>query len=183
MMDELAVLKVVVNRLESASICYMITGSIAANFYATPRLTRDIDIVIDVEGNEADKLFSLFSKDFYVEIGLIKNALQDRQMFNIIHNEAIVKVDFIIRKDDEYRRIEFGRRRSIDFEGLRIDITSPEDLILSKLSWAKDSFSEMQIRDAKNLMKTVPDLDMDYIKEWVPRLGLQEIYKKVQENA
>ena len=58
-------------------------------------------------------------------------------MFNIIHNKAIVKVDFIIRKDDEYRRIEFGRRQGIDFEGSRIDITSPEDLILSKLCWAR----------------------------------------------
>lgn len=182
MIDELEVLKIVVNRLESAGICYMITGSIATNFYATPRMTRDIDIVIDVEENEADKLFTLFSEDFYVDIVLIKNALQNRQMFNIIHNKAIVKVDFIIRKDDEYRRIEFGRRQGIDFEGSRIDITSAEDLILSKLSWAKDSLSEMQIRDAKNLMKTVPHLDMDYIKEWVPKLGLQEIYKKVRED-
>ena len=59
-----------------------------------------------------------------------------------------------------------------------MDITSPEDLILSKLFWAKESFSEMQIQDVKNLMRTVPDLDVNYIEKWLPGLGLEEIYKE-----
>jgi len=60
-------LKIVVKRLEPARIPYMITGSIAANFYTNPRMTRDIDIVIEVEEEEdAGTLFSLFSTDFYV---------------------------------------------------------------------------------------------------------------------
>jgi hypothetical protein len=59
-----------------------------------------------------------------------------------------------------------------------MDIASPEDLILSKLFWAKESFSEMQIQDVKNLMRTVPDLDVNYIEKWLPELGLEEIYKE-----
>jgi hypothetical protein len=61
LIDELEVLKIVVKRLESADIPYMITDSIAANFYTTPRMTRDIDIVVAVEENKVDRLFSLFS--------------------------------------------------------------------------------------------------------------------------
>ena len=57
----------------------------------------------------------LFSDDFYIDIESVKVAIRDKQMFNIIHNEAIIKVDFIIRKDIEYRKIEFERRRSIIF--------------------------------------------------------------------
>ena len=64
------------------------------------------------------------------------------------------------------------------FEGLKMDIASPEDLILSKLFWAKESFSEMQIQDVKNLMRTVPDLDVYYIEKWLTELGLEEIYKE-----
>ena len=59
-----------------------------------------------------------------------------------------------------------------------MDIASPEDLILSKLFWAKESFSEMQIQDVKNLMRTVPDLDVNYIEKWLTELGLEEIYKE-----
>ena len=83
----------------------------------------------------------------------IRNAIHNKQIFNIIHSEGIVKVDFIIRKDTNYRNLEFKNRRSIVFEGQKIFIASPEDLILSKLFWARESLSEMQIRDVKNSKK------------------------------
>ncbi|WKZ18244.1 MAG: hypothetical protein QY310_12515 [Candidatus Jettenia sp. CY-1] len=181
MIDELDVLRIVVKRLESAGIPYMITGSIAANFYTTPRMTRNIDIVMDVEEKDTEILFSLFFNDFYVNKDSIKNAIRTKQIFNIIHNEGIVKVDFIIRKDSNYRKIEFKRRRSMVFEGLKIHITSPEDLILSKLFWAKESLSEMQIRDVRNLLKTVHNLDINYIEKWVRELGLEEVYNEVKK--
>ncbi len=179
MIDEQEVLKIVTMGLESIGIRYMITGSIAANFYTTPRMTRDIDIIIEVEEDDAERLFSLFSNDFYVDRDSIKDAIHSREMFNVIHCEGIVKVDFIVRKNAEYRKVEFERRRCIVFEGLRIDVVSPEDLILSKLYWAKDSLSEMQIKDVKNLLKTVSGLERHYIEKWVAKLKLREIYQEV----
>jgi hypothetical protein len=101
---------------------------------------------------------------------MIRDAIRKKSMFNIIHNEGIIKVDFIVRKDSEYRRLEFERRRSIPFEGIEINIVSAEDLIISKLYWAKDSMSEMQLRDVKNILKTVSDIDMDYIEEWIKKI-------------
>ena len=181
MIDEIKVLKIVVKRLESARIPYMITGSIAANFYTTPRMTRDIDIVIEVEEKDVETLFSLFSSDFYVDKNSIRNAIRNKQIFNIIHSEGIVKVDFIIRKDTNYRNLEFENRRSIVFEGQKIFIAAPEDLILSKLFWARESLSEMQIRDVKNLFKTIHNLDRGYIEKWVHELGLDEVYNEVKK--
>jgi len=64
---------------------------------------------------------------------------------------------------------------------MRIDIASPEDLVISKLYWAKDSLSEMQIRDVRSMIKTVPDMDTEYIEKWVARLGLEEIYRKANK--
>ena len=46
MSEQLEVLKLVADRLEQAGMAYMISGSMALNYYAQPRLTRDIDIVI-----------------------------------------------------------------------------------------------------------------------------------------
>ena len=181
MIDEIRVLKIVVKRLESARIPYMITGSIAANFYTTPRMTRDIDIVIEVEEKDAETLFSLFSSDFYVDKNSIRNAIHNKQIFNIIHREGIVKVDFIIRKDTNYRNLEFKNRRSIVFERQKIFIVSPEDLILSKLFWARESLSEMQIRDVNNLFKTIHNLDRGYIEKWVHELELDAVYNEVKK--
>lgn len=180
MTDEQEVLRIVVTRLESAGIRYMLTGSIAANFYTTPRMTRDIDMIIEVDQEDTERLFALFSDEFYADRDSIKNALQNRGMFNIIHRPGVVKVDFIIRKDTEFRKVEFERRRGIEFEGLRMDVVSPEDLILSKLDWARESRSEMQIRDVKNLLNTVSDLDRHYIEKWVEKLNLRKIYREAE---
>lgn len=179
MTSELDVLKIIINRLESANIPYMLSGSVAANFYTIPRMTRDIDIVVQVQAPDAERIYSLFSGEFYVNKDMIRNAVIERSMFNIIHNEGVVKVDFIVRKDSEYRKLEFERRRSILFEGTKISIVSAEDLIISKLYWAKDSMSEMQIRDVKNLLKTVSGIDSGYMAKWINTLGLEDIYKEV----
>jgi hypothetical protein len=36
----------VTGRLDRARIAYMVTGSMATNFYTVPRMTRDIDIAV-----------------------------------------------------------------------------------------------------------------------------------------
>ena len=43
---ELAALQDLCARLESARIAYMLTGSLAMSFYARPRMTRDVDLVV-----------------------------------------------------------------------------------------------------------------------------------------
>lgn len=180
MINEIEILKLVVKRLTSARIPYMVTGSIAANFYTTPRMTRDIDIVIEVEEKDAEALYALFSNDFYVDKQAIKNAIHKKQIFNIIHNVEVIKVDFIIRKDTDYRCLEFKNRRRLVWEGQEIFVASPEDLILSKLFWARESLSEIQFRDVRNLFKTSPNLDREYIEKWVRELKLDEVYNEVK---
>lgn len=56
-----------------------------------------------------------------------------------------------------------------------------EDLILAKLVWAKDSHSETQLKDARNIMESVDNLDLKYIKTWVAKLGLHEIFKGLKQ--
>lgn len=180
MSEELEVLKMVSRKLEDSRIPYMITGSIASNFYSVPRMTRDIDIVIEIRKQDVEKLLKLFEPDFYVDREAILEALEERGMFNMIHNQYVIKIDFIIRKDSAYRKLEFERRREVIVEGTRIAIVSPEDLVLSKLFWAKDSLSEMQLGDVKNLLRMVKELDRAYIEKWVESLSLGGVYQKVK---
>jgi hypothetical protein len=148
------IIKEVAKRLEDAGIAYMFTGSTALNFYAVPRMTRDV--------------------------AMISDAIKRHGMFNIIHFESIFKVDFIIRKDNPYRLEEFKRRKKIVFEGMEIYIVAPEDLILSKLFWIKEIPSELQMRDVKSILQAVKGLDFSYLDKWAEYLSVKEIYNQVR---
>jgi hypothetical protein len=179
-MDELGVLKLVASRLNNAEIDYMLSGSVALTFYGKPRMTRDIDIVVVIPFKEVDRFVTLFEQDFYIDKGMVEDAIRNQSMFNIIHLGTIIKVDFIIRKNQEYRILEFSKRKRKKLEDQEIFVVSIEDLIISKIYWAKDSFSEMQIKDIVSLMDL--DYDRDYVNEWCSRLGLELILGRVMDE-
>ncbi|MBI5740489.1 MAG: hypothetical protein HZA16_07180 [Nitrospirae bacterium] len=181
MITESDVIKEVAGRLGNAGIQYMFTGSIATNFYAVPRMTRDIDIVVNLKADDALRIYSIFEKDFYIDKDMVLSAINEEGMFNVIHYESVFKIDFIIRKDNQYRLEEFERRRKVMFENVELYIAAPEDLILSKLYWAKESMSEMQINDVRNLLESVKDFNEAYLKKWAGYLGVGEIYQKVKQ--
>lgn len=181
MNEEIELLKDIARRLEDAGIEYMMTGSMALAFYSTPRMTRDIDIILQVSYADVGKIVALFKKDFYIDENSVRQAVRDQSMFNIIHNESVIKVDFIIRKDEEYRKEEFLRKRKITIEGFQVSIVSPEDLILSKLVWAKTSQSALQLRDVKQMMLNAKQIDHEYLTKWSKTLGVEELLTSVRK--
>ncbi len=179
MSEELEVLKTVTQRLGRAQIRYMVTGSMAANFYAVPRMTRDIDVVVELSEVDVDRVVGLFQGDFYVDREMVQRAIREKAMFNIIQNAFVIKVDFVVKKESEYRREEFSRRRPVSMESHEFFIVAPEDLILSKLEWARDSRSPLHLDDVRNLLRSVQGLDKDYLVLWASRLGLEPLYREV----
>src|SRR4030095_2396517 len=89
----------------------MITGSIAANFYTVPRMTRDIDIVVELGERDVSRFISLFENDYYLDAQTVEQAVRVKGIFNLIQQPHVVKVDFVVRKDSPYRRREFARRK------------------------------------------------------------------------
>jgi len=176
-MNELDLLKLVVSRLNKAKIDYMISGSVALTFYGKPRMTRDIDIVIMIPFKKIDEFVLLFQEDFYIDKDMVMDSIRNQSMFNIIHLETVIKIDFIICKNQEYRILEFNQRKRMKLDDQEIFVVSLEDLIISKLYWAKDSFSEMQIKDIHNLMDL--DFNIEYVKKWCRQLGLDLILRRV----
>ncbi len=154
----------------------MLTGSTALNYYAEPRMTRDIDIVVALNPKDANSVGALFEGDYYVTRNAVVRAITNQTLFNIFHSESIFKVDCIIRKNTDYRRLEFERRQRVEVDGLEIWIVSKEDLIISKLLWAKDSRSEFQLRDVKNLLKS--GFDADYMKRWTRKFDLDDLLRE-----
>lgn len=181
MSEELEVLRVVVDRLKGANVSHMLTGSVAMAWYAQPRQTRDIDIVVDLPESKIDLVVDAFSADFYVDRDMVLDEVRRHGMFNMIQDAAAMKVDMIVRKTDPYANEAFRRRRSIEIApGLVLDIISAEDLVLSKLAWAKEGESELQLRDVRNLLRSVKDLDRAYLDRWTGLLGLNALLDRAE---
>ena len=179
-LDQLSILKLVTAGLDAAGIRYMITGSIAAGHYAQPRMTRDIDLVVDLEAADAERVVALFVDQFECDLDAIRAAIARRSLFNLIHTDAIVKVDFVVRKSTSFRLEEFGRRRRVDIDGQPMWMVSAEDLVLSKLLWAKDSRSELQLRDVRHIVAGQPGLDWAYVERWADALDVRELLREVR---
>ena len=177
---EFLALRDVCTRLDGAGIAYMLTGSLAMSYYARPRMTRDIDLVIALEAAEAERLIGALGPQYHADAGAITAAIRDARPWNIVHLPSVVKIDLIPRKDTQYRRMEFERRRRIELAGLRLWIVSIEDLILSKLEWSREARSEQQRRDVKLLLEA--PLDRAYLDEWAERLDLGGSLKEAENE-
>jgi len=176
MQNELDVIRDIAAKFAEAGIEYMLTGSVAMNYYTQPRMTRDIDVVVSLKPKDVDMVTALFESDYYVDRNAVSRALANESLFNIIHNAAFIKVDCIVRKNTEYRRVEFERRREVTIQEVSVWIVSKEDLIISKLYWARDSHSEFQLRDVKNLL--VSGYDAEYLEPWTRKLGLYDLLQE-----
>jgi hypothetical protein len=168
--EQLHVLKLLTGRLEAAGLPYLITGSIAAGLYGQPRMTRDIDIVAVLHPPHAPRLPELLGPEFVCDAEAIRDAIARRGIFSVVHREALQKVDIIVRDDRDYEIEKFERRRRVEVDGQSMWIISPEDLVLSKLVWAKTSRSELQFRDVRSIIALQPELDWPYMERWALRL-------------
>lgn len=178
MQNELDIVRDVSARLEKGGLAYMLTGSMAMNYYAQPRMTRDIDLVVALTPHDTDTVVRLFTPDYYVSREAVSSSIAHESLFNLIHQESVIKVDCIVRKNTPYRRAEFERRQRIAIEDFSTWIASKEDLVISKLWWAKDSHSELQLRDVKNLAST--GCDAVYVEHWTRELGLHNLWLECQ---
>ena len=175
-MTEIDIVRDISQRFEQAQIAYMLTGSMAMNYYAQPRMTRDIDVVIAISPDDVRRVAALFRPDYYVSELSIRESLARESIFNLIHQQSVIKVDCIIRKSSEYRRTEFERRQKISILDFTTFIASKEDLIISKLFWARNSYSEIQLNDVRNLLAT--GYDDGYLRRWTRELGLDNLLEE-----
>jgi predicted nucleotidyltransferase len=119
---------------------------------------------------DVDRLQSALGEAFYFDRDAAIAAVSTERLFNLMHMTSAIKIDLIVRKAASYRRIEFERRQQVNLGGMRVWIVSREDLILSKLDWSRESGSELQQRDVRDLLQGV--VDWEYLNRWAEHLGV-----------
>lgn len=171
--------------LEEAGVPYMLTGSLAAAYYATPRATQDIDVVIDAREEGIEKRVQEFlNAGLYVDREAALDAWRAHSQFNAVDPESGWKVDLIVRKDRSFSKTEFERRQRADLLGIEVSLASLEDVLIAKLEWARMGDSELQRGDVVRLLERGRDqLDRAYLEKWIAELGLQEEWSSVLTQA
>ena len=162
------------SRLDKIGIEYMLVGSMALVHYAIPRATVDIDIVLEISPDNIENFIAEFENDYYIPINRARQAARQKGMFNILNNQTILKIDCVALKDEEFDRNAFSRRLKVNYTGeFEVSIISREDLILSKLKWAKNTKSERQLLDVASVIRN--GFDKVYVEHWAKKIGVEEL--------
>lgn len=178
-------LRRIVTVLDDADIPYMLTGSFASSYHGAPRASQDIDLVILATPDQLQTLVGLLPEaDYYVDLEAALEAQRRETQFNVIDLATGWKIDLITRKSRPFSREEFDRRLPVDFQGLRLFITSAEDLVLAKLEWAKIGQSHRQLEDVAGILRIRSgDLDRAHIEYWTKELDLERELEAARKIA
>lgn len=162
--------------LDAAGIPYLVTGSFASSAHGIPRSTNDIDVVIAPSPQQLDSLLKQFPEtDFATDRDDAFDSLQRKSLFNIVDYATMWKIDFIIRQPTPFDASRFARRGIVDIAGVMLYTASAEDILLTKLWWAKLGESELQIKDAAGIIQVQGEnLDLGYVNRWVATLELDD---------
>jgi len=175
--------------LDGLGIRYAIGGSVASALYGTVRFTRDADISVEPFSPLADRLYDLLKDEFYVSKQAMEQALKSHGNFNIIHFETAFKIDIFIQGPGEFEQRLFDRgrmQRLSDMSRRDVSVVSPEDIILLKLRWFRetDCTSERQWNDVLDVLAVQQDaLDMRYLTDSARKLGLEELLHRAITEA
>jgi hypothetical protein len=184
--QQIELLRLTIDVLKKLDIPYAIVGSFASSAWGEPRMTRDIDIVIQMTREHIEPFCSAFpDHDFYMSRRAVSEAVDRKFQFNLIHPASGNKVDFMVAGREGIPATQIARRRLIQFEPqTQAYIASPEDVILGKLVYYAEGGSEKHLRDIKGILKVVGQtLDTDYLITQAARLHVSEHWKAMTKES
>lgn len=176
----------IISILDNIGIDYFITGGFAVAIWGRPRSTSDIDAVIQIRQPQIGQLVKVLREIFklgYVDEEASREAVRNKGEFNFIDPETGLKVDFWVAKNDVRTTLQFKRRILKVISDKKVYFISPEDLILNKLLWHKQSSSAFQLADVESVFKlSSRKLDMKYLKKWTVKLDIADILENLLKD-
>ena len=163
----------VLQRLNTAGVNYMLTGSMASNYWGIPRTTHYLDFVLVMKPDQADRLVAVFAPGFLIQPDSVRSVFQPPFDFNVLDEQSVLKAVFWLLRDDAFEQTAFGRRLQVALFGVSAWIATAEDIILHKLYWNRLTPSERQLGDAAGVYAVQSDsLDVQYLHQWAVQLGV-----------
>jgi hypothetical protein len=169
---------------DDLQLVYLVVGSTATIAYGEPRLTNDIDILVDLSADKVDAFCAAFPADqFYISRPAVADAVRLRHQFNVLHPASGLKIDFIVMTESAFDQSRRTRGRALAVLPDRtVSFASPEDVILKKMAYFQEGGSDKHLRDIAGVLRIQgAAIDRDYITLWAAKLGLSEIWRQIQD--
>jgi hypothetical protein len=171
-------------RLNDAAIDYMLTGSMASNYWGIPRTTHDLDFVIVMQPSQAKDLISAFQPGFFVQPESVMTVFRPPYQFNVLDEQSAMKADFWLLRENEFEKAAFARRMHVNLFGVGAWITTAEDSILHKLYWNSVTPSDRQLSDAAGVFEVQREsLDVPYLKRWAAALRVESTWEALKSGS
>lgn len=173
----------VISVLERLNIPYMVVGGFAAIFYGEPRLTIDVDIVVDMQLRHIEPFVGAFQiPDYYVSEEGVRDSLVRRYPFNVIQPSTGAKVDVVPLPNDSFSRLAFQRRKRLTFDlsGDKAYFITEEDIVIAKLIAFNETGSDKHFKDARGILLLQWDtIDLDVIRTGAQTARVVEHYERL----
>lgn len=113
-----------------------------------------------------------------------QTAVTHGHCFTIMHMPSVFQFDIFPIGDDAFGKQELARRQfhEMSFAGGTVNcpILQPEDVILAKLRWRRESQSDRQWQDLEAIFElTGAELDYAYLREWGGKLNVLDDLEKL----
>ncbi len=144
-------------------------------------MTQDVDIVIQLDPEiDVYAFCQEFPERFPVDEALVREALRERSLFQVVDQKTFFKVDFHI---GELVPGELARSQEVRLSpDLTVPLISKEGAILSKLHWIRLG-SHKSRRDVLMILLGDDPVDDVYLREQADRLGLSTLLEEMQQKA
>jgi hypothetical protein len=165
--------------LDRLQIRFHLTGGITSVVYGEPRMTQDLDLVLDRDRVLAvtdELLEALSSEGFHFSEPTARRAIDEGQMFQLIDIDTVVKLDLYIRC-----LIPGELDRSVVaelFPGVELPIASRVDAALSKLIWVRHG-SHRSRRDLRRILAGATPEEIETVRETANDMGLSALLDEV----
>jgi hypothetical protein len=184
-MPELNLFQIFISRLNKLDMPYMVTGAVASVIYGEPRLTHDIDVVLDLSEDNVERFVKAFvPEEFYcppIEVIRLEIRRQLRGHFNLIHQETGFKADIYTVGQDELHHWAMMNRKGFEMEGEPIWLAPPEYVILRKLEYYREGRSDKHLRDIASIIEISSDqIDFEQLQKRIKTYALEEEWQKAQ---
>jgi len=180
------VITVIADLLELLRIPYAITGSVAAGVHGEPVTSQDVDFALRMTTEQARRLGETLPRRFYCTTERLQEVAREGGMINLIDQDSQWKVDLSVLPATPFYDSVMSRRREEKYgteEPLFYTVT-PEDLILMKLLWRKDTRSRKQWDNALSVAQVKgARMDWKYLFEQARSLGIEQDLIDLRDEA
>lgn len=165
--------------LRRHGVRFHLTGGITSVAYGEPRMTQDIDVVVDnaalARAVEAF-IVAVAEAGFLLDATAVRRAIVEKSMFQLFDMDEAIKVDVYPR---ELVPGELDRSATIEvLEGMPLPVASRADAAVSKLVWASKG-SHKSRRDLRQIARQMTSVDRREVDRLATLLDLHGLLVEI----